>query len=75
MRKEATMDENSVYLCQVCENGEAEFVADNNADKFARWYCGKCEEHRSDKWGCALILAEGAMCDEGACGCGGTGVL
>jgi hypothetical protein len=23
---------------------------------------------------CAMIVAEGVMCDEGACGCGGTGV-
>ena len=64
-----------VYLCEVCDDGEiAEFVADNNEDKFPRWYCGKCEDRRSEKFGCALILAEGAMCQDGACGCGGTGV-
>lgn len=64
-----------VYLCQICENGEGEFVADNNAERIAYWYCAKCEEHRSDKYGCALILAEGVMCQDGACGCDGTGVL
>ena len=68
------MNENSVYICEICENGEADFIADNNADKVLRRYCGKCEELRSEKWGCALILNEGAMCDEGACGCGGEGV-
>ena len=68
------MDENKVYLCQVCENAEGEFISDNNADKYARWYCVKCEDTRSERWGCALILAEGATCEDGICGCGGTGV-
>ena len=68
------MDENKVYLCQVFENGEGVWWADNNADKFARWYCENCEEIRSERWGCAMLIAEGAMCDEGACGCGGAGV-
>jgi hypothetical protein len=68
------MNENKVYLCQVCENGEGVWLADNNADKFARWYCESCEEIRSEKYGCAMLLDEGAMCDEGACGCGGEGV-
>lgn len=67
-------DIDKVYTCEVCENAEGEFIADNNADKFARWYCVKCEEHRSDKYGCALIIAEGVMCQDGACGCDGTGV-
>ena len=68
------MDENKVYLCQVCENGEGVWWADNNADKFARWYCEQCEEIRSERWGCAMLIAEGATCEEGICGCGGTGV-
>ena len=51
------------------------YVADNNESGVEHTYCSKCEENRSDKYGCALILAEGAMCDEGACGCGGTGVI
>jgi hypothetical protein len=63
-----------VYTCSICENGEAEFVADNNSDKVLSWYCGACEDIRSEKWGCALILAEGAQCEDGICGCGGTGV-
>ena len=50
------------------------FIADNNYLRESRIYCGKCEEIRSEKFGCALLLDEGAMCDEGACGCGGTGV-
>ena len=68
------MDESKVYLCQVCENGEGAWWADNNADKFARWYCENCEEIRSERWGCAMLIAEGATCEEGICGCGGTGV-
>lgn len=50
------------------------YVADNNGLEVERIYCPKCEEIRSEKYGCALLLDEGAMCDEGACGCGGTGV-
>jgi hypothetical protein len=68
------MNENSVYTCQVCEQKEGVWWADNNSDKFARWYCEDCEERRSEKFGCAMLIAEGVMCDEGACGCGGTGV-
>ena len=68
------MAEHKVDLCQVCEHGEGDWWADNNADKIARWYCENCEEIRSERWGCAMLIAEGAMCDEGACGCGGAGV-
>jgi hypothetical protein len=49
------------------------YLADNNESGFEHVYCGKCEEHRAEKYGCALIIAEGAMCQDGACGCGGTG--
>jgi hypothetical protein len=50
------------------------YVADNNESGVEHTYCSRCEEHRSEKYGCALIIAEGAMCQDGACGCGGTGV-
>ena len=60
------------YKCR-CGN-DAEYVADNNEAGKKFWYCGKCEEHRSDKYGCALIISEGVMCQDGACGCDGTGV-
>jgi hypothetical protein len=63
-----------VYTCGICEQREGEFIADNNSDKVLTWYCGECEDNRAEKWGCALILAEGAMCEDGICGCGGTGV-
>ena len=53
---------------------EAECHADNNASGVLTAYCAKCEEHRSDKYGCAMILEEGAQCEDGACGCSGTGV-
>lgn len=62
-------------MCDFCVDGQAEFIADNNEAEHAWAYCGVCEEKRAEKYGCALILSEGAMCDEGACGCGGTGVL
>jgi hypothetical protein len=50
------------------------YVADNNYLRTEQVYCSKCEEIRSDKYGCALIRAEGAMCQDGACGCDGAGV-
>lgn len=50
------------------------YVADNNYLRSTQIYCVKCEEIRSEKYGCALLLDEGAMCEDGACGCGGTGV-
>jgi hypothetical protein len=74
MRKEATMADESMK-CDFCVDGQAEFIADNNAAGIAWAYCGKCEEKRAEKFGCALILAEGANCEDGICGCGGTGVL
>jgi hypothetical protein len=49
------------------------YVADNNESGVEHTYCSRCEEHRSEKYGCALIIAEGPMCQDGACGCGGTG--
>jgi len=53
---------------------DAEYYADNNESGVLTAYCAKCEEHRSEKYGCAMILEEGAQCEDGACGCGGTGV-
>ena len=67
------MTDESIVLCGCGEL--AEYYADNNAAGVAYAYCYKCEEHRADKYGCALIIAEGVMCDEGACGCNGTGIL
>jgi hypothetical protein len=52
----------------------ADFVADNNEAGVAYPYCDTCEEKRAEKFGCALIIAEGATCEDGICGCGGTGV-
>jgi hypothetical protein len=62
-------------MCQICQDGEAQFLADNNSDKVLRRYCGTCEDIRAERFGCALILAEGAQCTDGICGCGGTGIL
>ena len=59
--------------CDSCHN-QAEFIADNNEAGHAWAYCGVCEEKRAEKYGCALILSEGATCEDGICGCGGTGV-
>ena len=60
--------------CDSCHN-QAEFIADNNEAEIAYAYCGVCEEKRAEKYGCAMILSEGATCEDGICGCGGTGVL
>jgi hypothetical protein len=60
--------------CDSCHN-QAEFIADNNEAEIAYAYCGVCEEKRAEKFGCAMILSEGAQCEDGICGCGGTGVL
>lgn len=54
---------------------EAEYYADNNASGTLTAYCAECEEHRADKYGCAMIIAQGASCTDGACGCGGRGVI
>ena len=50
------------------------YWADNNATRIMQVYCPNCEERRSERYGCAMILSEGVMCQDGACGCGGTGV-
>jgi hypothetical protein len=49
------------------------YLADNNESGLERIYCGKCEEHRAEKYGCAMRITEGATCEDGICGCGGTG--
>ena len=59
--------------CDFCHN-QAAFIADNNAAEHAWAYCESCEEKRAEKYGCAMILSEGASCEDGICGCGGTGV-
>jgi hypothetical protein len=61
--------------CDFCVDGQAAFIADNNASGIPYAYCESCEEHRAEKHGCALLLSEGASCEDGICGCGGTGVL
>ena len=53
---------------------EAVYYADNNESGKIKWYCEEHEDHRAEKYGCAMLLSEGPMCDEGACGCNGTGV-
>jgi hypothetical protein len=79
---DAIVDKQGI-LCIECGEGkvvkcgcgnEAEYQADNNQAGEVYWYCSKCEEHRSDKYGCAMIISEGVMCQDGACGCDGTGV-
>ena len=61
-------------MCEICNVSEVNVLADNNADKVLRRYCGSCEDARAERFGCGLILAEGAQCDNGICGCEGTGV-
>ena len=62
--------------CESCGSASSEwYIADNNASGQLRVYCPTCEEHRAEKYGCAMILAEGASCQNGICGCGGTGTL
>ena len=60
--------------CDGCENPAA-YISDNNGRGVDLLYCESCEEFRSDRYGCALIVSEGAMCQDGACGCDGSGVL
>jgi hypothetical protein len=60
--------------CDFCEEPFA-YWADNNSDRAVHRYCVECEERRSDKYGCAMLVAEGVMCQDGACGCDGSGVL
>jgi hypothetical protein len=63
-------------ITNLCDCGkDGVWFADNNASKRVEWYCEECEENRADKWGCAMLLSEGAMCQDGACGCEGKGVL
>ena len=64
----------NVYTCEICHNAEGEFIADNNSDKVLTRYCVSCEDTRAERWGCSMVLSEGATCDDGVCGCGGTGV-
>jgi len=61
------------HRCNYC-GAIAEYLADNNESGILSAYCGKCEERRAEKYGCAMILAEGAQCEDGVCGCGGEGV-
>jgi hypothetical protein len=65
-------------FCDFCD-GQAAYIADNNASGQASLYCESCEEYRADKYGCALLVDEGCGCEPGgadcACGCGGTGRL
>ncbi len=56
---------------------EAVYYADNNESGKIKWYCEEHEEHREEKYGCAMIIEEGCGCypnDPCACGCDGTGV-
>jgi len=64
--------QDTIFVCGCGKEGE--WCSDNNASGHAEWYCSDCEENRADKYGCAMFLDEGAMCQDGACGCGGTGV-
>lgn len=59
--------------CDFCTEPMA-YWADNNAAALPSRYCEKCEERRAEKFGCAMFIAEGASCEDGICGCGGTGV-
>lgn len=63
--------------CNWCDQ-DGEYLADNNMLRVMELYCPDCEERRSDRYGCAMILAQGCGCVPGgedcACGCGGTGV-
>lgn len=62
-------------MCDDCGEETIDYYwADNNATRTMQVYCARCEEIRSERYGCALILSEGAMCEDGACGCGGTGM-
>lgn len=58
--------------CDFCTEPMA-YWADNNWSGVVSRYCEKCEEKRAEKFGCAMLIAEGASCDNGACGCGGSG--
>jgi len=68
---------NTKNTCTGCDKA-GEYLADNNGTKDMKWYCPDCEERRSDRYGCAMVVADGCGCypggDECACGCDGTGV-
>ena len=59
--------------CDFCDKPMA-YWADNNASALPARYCEACEERRAEKFGCAMLIAEGATCEDGICGCGGKGV-
>ena len=61
-------------FCDFCD-GQAAYISDNNESGKSALYCESCEEHRAEKYGCALLVEEGATCEDGICGCGGTGRL
>ena len=67
-------DPQESYTCSQCEDGDGEWYADNNSSGELLWYCDRCDDRRAEKYGCALLVEEGATCEEGICGCGGTGV-
>jgi hypothetical protein len=59
--------------CDFCVEPMA-YWANNNESALPSRYCETCEEKRSEKFGCAMLIEEGATCEDGICGCGGTGV-
>ena len=62
--------------CDDCNTETIDYYwADNNGTRTMQVYCADCEERRSDRYGCAMILSEGASCQDGACGCGGKGTF
>jgi len=67
--------------CSDCEQvlGDSAWYADNNGGLGLLMYCDGCEERRAERYGCALIIAEGCGCvpsgADCACGCGGSGLL
>ena len=68
-------------MCADCDKalGDSAWYADNNGGSGMLAYCDDCEERRADRYGCALIIAEGCGCvpsgADCACGCGGSGLL
>lgn len=60
--------------CDFCTE-PMEYWADNNSAGLMSRYCAGCEERRAERFGCAMIIAEGAACEGGICGCNGTGIL
>ena len=77
-------DADRASMCDNCEkalgdSGFSGWYADNNGGSGMLMYCDDCEERRADRYGCALIIAEGCGCvpsgADCACGCGGSGLL